>query len=249
MEGEKANTTKLLHDWVMLIKSPDVKHSCDYCEVSAQEDTVAELTEDDVKAAAAKAVADAIAPLEAKIAERDTTIAELTDKLGERTEADAITKAVADAVAPLEAKVTELTDQLDKEVIARGAAENENKALVDWLEAEAATAGAGERRAARIVAVKDTGIYPDDAFDETVAANKDRIDRWAEMEDDVFDMLLDGYKAKSPGKAEGNGDLPTGRGAMTDAVTEGAGASTAKSPMKSLLESTIPSLASAPASN
>lgn len=207
------------------------------------------LTQEDVAAAAAKAVADAIAPLEAQLAERDTKIAELNDAVGQRDEAEATTKAVADAVEPLNTKIAELQSALDAEVLARGEADTERQALVDWLDDAASQVSVEQRRGSRVAAVKDTGAYPEDSFDETVATNKDRIDRWAEMDDVAFDSLIDGLNARRPSKAEGgNGPLPGGRSAMTDTVTAGA-AAPAKSSMKTLLESTIPSLASTQASN
>lgn len=197
------------------------------------------LTEDDVKDQIAKAVADAIGPLEAQLAERDTKIAELTDKI-ELTDADkAVAEAVAAAVAPLNDKIADLQKSLDDEVVARGAAEAEHKALADKVAADDEAASVAQRREARIAAVKDTGIWPEDSFDETVEANKDRIDRWAAKSDEDFADLLDGWKVGKPAKEDqGNGDLPTKRTALTDVASDGVDA---KSPVSRLLATTIAS--------
>lgn len=205
---------------------------------------MAEMTDEEVAAKVSQAVADAMAPLQAQIAERDAKIAELSDKVESSETDQAIDKAVADAVAPLTEKVDTLQTALDAAELARGAAETERKALVDWLEGEAETQAAADRREARIQVVKDIGNWPEDTFDESKPANKDRIDKWAAMADEVFEDLVEGWKVGAPAKADqGNGPLSGKRTALEDVATEGAGAG-AKSPVKRMIESTIPSLVS-----
>lgn len=180
------------------------------------------LSEEEVATVVAKAVADAIAPLQATVTARESTIAELEAKLGDRDMSDATAQAVADAVAPLNAKISDLSGELDVAKLAQGKAENEAKALTDWFQDLADTATVEQRRMDRIAAVKETGVWPEDVFDESVPANKDRIDGWAALDDVVFDALIDGWTAAGPRKEadKGNGDLPGKRSSMTDATTD-----------------------------
>jgi hypothetical protein len=199
---------------------------CEFCKLAEEATLMGDtLTEDDVKAQVAKAVADAVAPLQAQLTERETKITDLESKLGERDANEATTTAVADAVEPLNAKITELTADLDAAKLAQGAAENESKALKDWFQALADVEIAKTRREDRIAAAKETGVWPEDVFDEKVQANVDRIDGWVAMDDVVFDVLIEGWKAAGPRKpdaGDGNGKIPTKRSAMVDAVTDGA---------------------------
>lgn len=235
--------TKLFHDLLVSFTPEGVKHSCDLCTQATEATSMADtLTEDEVKAQIDKAVADALGPAQARIKE-------LEDKLNASEADDAVTQAVTEATTPLNDKVTELTAALDAAELARGAAETERTALVDWLSAEAEMVAAAERRTARIQAVKDIGLWPEDTFDETKQANKDRIDKWAAKSDEDFEDLVEGWKAGVPAKADqANGKLPSGRSAMQDVAT-GDVSSAAKSPIKRMIESTIPSLAPAQASS
>lgn len=236
-----ASSIKAIHDLALALKPEGVEHSCDYCTDSEEAPPVADtLTPDDIQ----RAVADAVAPFQAQVAERDTKIAELTERLGERDASEATAQAVADAVAPLNEKIGELQQALDTAEIARAKVEGEHKELLDMLETEGAAQAAAARRESRIAAVKDTGVFPEDTFDESVAVNKDRIDRWAEMDDVVFDSLIEGWKAKGePAAPAGNGPLPAGRSALTDVATQGGEpAGGGRSGMRGFIESTIPSL-------
>lgn len=243
-----STTLRDFHDALLRVV-PDIdieKHSCDICQPKEGSPMADGLNDADVQ----KMVDQAVAGLQAQITERDTKIAELTDKLAERETDEATAAAIADAVAPLNEKIGELQTALDNEVIARGKAETDLKELGDALEAKAAEDAKEARRADRIAAVKETGIFPEDAFDESVEVNKDRIDGWVDMDDSVFDQLIAGWKAaKAGGGSSGgkaNGDLPTGRSAVTDALTDKAdGKGVGKSGARGVMERSIFATASA----
>lgn len=205
------------------------------------------LTEEDVNARIAKAVADAVEPLTSQLAERDTKITDLELKLEERDTSDAVTKAVADAVEPLNARIATLETELTDATTAKDAAESEAKALTDWFTDLASTESAKTRRTDRVAAVKETGIWPESAFDESVEENKDRIESWASMDDAVFDALIEGWKIAGPRKDAGNGKLPEKHGLMVDALTEGDDTPKGggKSGLGSFFKSTIDGLATA----
>lgn len=223
---------KAIHDVLRRIEPEDADHTdCAFCNGKMEASLMGDsLTEDEVKAQIDKAVADAQAAADARIKE-------LEDKLATRDADEATTKAVEDALKPLNDKVAELEKNLEDELIKRQGAEADLKKVVDWLDEESESVAKVQRRDQRIAAVKDTGIFPEDAFDESTQANKDRIDKWAEMTDDAFESVIDGYKAKPAAAPEkGNGKVPDTRSAITDALTE---TKDKTSPVQRVMASTI----------
>lgn len=210
-----------------------------------------QLTDEDVKAQIAKAVADAVEPLTQKVSDLEAERDGLQAQLEDRDTSDAVKKAVADAIEPLSTRIGQLETEIAEATAAKDAAETEVTALKDWFGGLATEQAIKDRRVERIEAVKETGVYEDKDFDETVEANKDRIDKWASMDDAVFDALIDGWKSAGPRKKdEGNGkELPSNRSAMTDALTEGADTTKGggKSGLGNFFHSTIPGMAAAKA--
>lgn len=136
-------------------------------------------TEDELKAA----IADAVAPLQAKLDAYDA----------DATEAAHAAK-VAAVTAEYDAKLEELQLALDTAVLEAEASKTELADLHAWLasESEAAEKAAeiAARRDERLALVKESASFPD----EYMTAN---ADRWAELSEEVFTALLDDYKAVS----------------------------------------------------
>lgn len=220
--------TKVMHDLAVGSMPEGSKHHCFICDIAEPEAT--DVSAEDLQAAVDTAVSAALdAPTK--------RIQELEDQLAERDAESATAQAVADAIAPFEEKVKKLTDDLDEALAARKTAEDQVKSMTDQLEEGKAEQAKTERRSSRVAAVKDTGVFPDDAFDEAVDSNKDRIDRWSEMEDSVFDALVEGYRAGGH-TVTGDGPLPTGRSAITDVATPPGGGNKT-SPTRRVLESAM----------
>jgi hypothetical protein len=223
---------QVAHDLLVKAMSPEDKagHSCDMCTPGLEAHAVTALTQDDLD----KAVAAAAAPLTAKIAD-------LESQLGQRQADDSVAQAVADAIEPLNKQISELQTALDTELVARKAADDQVTELTDMINTAGAEADKAARRSSRVEAVKDTGVYPDETFDESVAVNKERIDRWCDMDDATFDVLVDGWKIAKPAKPAGNGPLPSGRSAITDTVAPSAPAGDRSAATRKFFDSLTPS--------
>lgn len=134
-------------------------------------------TEDELKAA----IADAVAPLQAKLDAYDA----------DATEAAHAAK-VAAVAAEYDAKLEELQLALDTAVLEATASKTELAELHARLasESEAAEKAAeiAARRDERLAQVKELASFPD----EYITAN---ADRWAELSEEVFTALLEDYKA------------------------------------------------------
>lgn len=145
-------------------------------------------SEDEFKAA----VAEAIAPLQAALAE-----AQAKD-----TEA-AHAAAIEALKAEYDAKLEELQKSLDTAVLEGESHKNElaelTALLVAAAEAAEKAAEVAARRDERLAKVKEFASFPE----EYVTAN---ADRWAELSEDVFEALLEDYKAVSKVAGEGSGE-------------------------------------------
>lgn len=135
---------------------------------------MAEITEADVTAAVAKAVAD-------KEAEFQAQISDLQAKLDSRE---------------TESKVADLQRQLDAEAIARKAAEDQLNDTVAFLNAEHVRLEDEARieaaKAERVQAVRDLDLFPEDQLEGRIEAN---ADRWAAMDADQWGEQLADYQA------------------------------------------------------
>lgn len=137
-------------------------------------------TEDDLKAAVDKAVAEATSELKAKLSDLENS--------QQQTELD---KAVADVKAEAESTVKELQEKLDAAVLE---AQTEKQAREDLEASIAAEKQAAEEAAAlearkdqRLTQVKEVASFPDDYL----TAN---AERWAKLDDDEFAKLIEDWK-------------------------------------------------------
>ncbi len=144
--------------------------------------------EDELQAA----VASAIAPLQA-------ALAELQAKDNEAAHEAALETLKAEYDGQLE----ELQKSLDTAVLEGTASKTELAEVYAWLEGEKSAADkaaeVAARRDERLAKVKEFASFPE----EYVTAN---ADRWAGLDEETFEALLDDYKAVSKVAGEGSGD-------------------------------------------
>lgn len=172
------------HDQMLADKPSGVEHdteSCPFCNPEQGGDmSGTTYTEEDLKAAVEEAVAEALAPFQ------------------ESANLEALQAAIDEAIAPIQAQVEELQNQLDTATLRAEKAEKDYADLVALLEAakaeEEAKAALEARKAERLEAVKDLG-FSEDWVNE-------RLDRWTAMADEVFQELLDTWKAAIASKNE-----------------------------------------------
>lgn len=111
---------------------------------------------------------------------------------------DALASAIEEATAPLAAEITELNSKLDAASLRADKAETDladlNQFLVDAKTAEEAASALEAKRAERSEAAKAVGFSL-----ETIEA---RLDRWAQLDDDVFTAMLEDVKVLSPATAK-----------------------------------------------
>lgn len=134
--------------------------------------------------AVAKAIAEATAPLSAKIAEFEA--AQADSEVG---------KAVAEATAPLTEQITSLQTQLDEAVLARTAAEEANatqeKFWADAIAEQEAADTAAARKDERLAKVRETANFPEEYLTENA-------DRFAAMSDEDFEARLGEWSTIAP---------------------------------------------------
>lgn len=174
---------KILHDFLISINPDADNHdaACIYCQSPGGEmDT---FSKEEVDAAIAAATADLRANLE-------SVSAELASLKSAQSDAD-VESRIATAVAELETKVSELEAQLDAANVALTAEQAKYADLVSVLEAAEADRIAKEeaaaRKEARLSLVKEMAIFSDDHIAEN-------IERWAEMSDEAFETVVEGWK-------------------------------------------------------
>lgn len=143
-------------------------------------------TEDEVKVAVTAAVAEAVKPLQDKIASHEAA----------STEAEVDAKITA-AREEHEAKVAEIQLALDASTLEKEAAIVARDELVAFLDGEKAKADeeaeTAKLRVERTAEVAKVASFPDDY----IKANEER---WSKMDDEAFVALLEDYKTFSAHK-------------------------------------------------
>jgi hypothetical protein len=177
--------TQELHDMLLPLQPDGTHHpaDCRFC-TATKEEPMATATADDAAQIAtqiADAVEKATAPLLARISELEGAGAQAAQE-------QAIAAAVEAAVSPLNDKVAGLQADLDAAVARAVQAEKSLEDTTSYLEAEAATAAAEDRRDERVEAVRATAL-----FDEDHLAKK--ADDWAAMTDEAWAEQLGEYQA------------------------------------------------------
>jgi DNA repair exonuclease SbcCD ATPase subunit len=206
---------KALHDRLLAEKPDGAVHEPESCPLCAMEDAnagggnVTTYTEDEVQARVSAAVAEATAPLEAK--------------LNELTQTSETAAAVQAVRAELEPKISDLQTQLDAAVLEAANATAERDSIIAWLEAEKAAqeaeAAMKARMDERITKVKAVASFPD----EYLEANKERF---AAMSDEDFEVACQGWAALSASRPQG-GTIPAG-GLHHERESAAAGSSAVK---------------------
>lgn len=202
-----AEHLKALHDLLINLKPAGETHDCPLCR-AIEEDAVGTMTDEEVQAAIAKAVDQAVndakAPLEAELATLRQTVGD--------TE---VTKAVADATAPLQAQLTELTTELAEKAVEAKTAKDELEAERATRTAEEATRVAEERKAERLEAVKATEVMDEKDLDRFA-------DTWAAMTDEAWGVELDKFQTiaatKGPATPPATPPLPSTAPPLTAAA-------------------------------
>lgn len=137
-------------------------------------------TEEELKAALAKAVAEAVSPLEAKVAELESS--------QQQSEVD---KAIAAVKAEKDAEIADLQKRLDESVIeataAKEAKEAQDKFWTDAIAEQEEKAAREARRETRVAALKEHAGFTDEYLTENV-------ERFLAMTDEEFTARLDEYK-------------------------------------------------------
>lgn len=137
-------------------------------------------TQEQVDAAVSKAVADATAPLQTKLAELESVSKE-----------SEVGKAVADAVAPLNEQIADLQTKLDTATVEKAAADEAKAAVEAWWETAIAEKVEGDAAAARkderLAKLKE--VAPEGAH----AYLDENADRFAAMSDEDFTARIEEY--------------------------------------------------------
>lgn len=224
---------KAMHDLLLKEKPAGAVHEpCALCVPSASADpeggNVSTLTQEQADALVSKAVADATAPLQARLAELEA---------GQQTAE--IEARITEARAELEAQVADLTTKLDEAEIRATAAEQARADLEQfWAEAIAdaeKTSAAAARRDDRLAKVTEFGGFTA----EYVEAN---ADRFAAMSDEEFDARLEEWKLLKAAKDDGDTAIPAAS-AMAGAREGAAAGATNKGSMLTELPNLRRSLA------
>lgn len=170
------------------------------------------------------------AQVAAAVAEATRSISEELESFKASQEAAEVEARIAEAKAELEERVSGLQAELDAKVIEAETAKNAHAELVALLEAEEARvaeeAAAAERRDARVAAVSEAASFSEDY----IAAN---ADRWASLDDEIFEALIADYKAvaeKASASTAGATKIPatTALVASRDEATGGSNSSAVK---------------------
>lgn len=191
MKIEELKLIKDMHDSV--IQSSGLEHNAEECEIcsaslEALGGTVSgeTFTKEQVDAK----LAEALAPLQAKLDELES----------EKNEA-AVDEKIAEAQKAADEKVVAIQADLDAAKIAQAAAEQERdaaqKSLTDTLsylesekEAAEAAAEAESKKAERVEAVKEAAAFDDDYLQANA-------ERWSKMDEELFTATLEEYKVLS----------------------------------------------------
>lgn len=202
-----ADNLKDMHELMLAMMPEGATHDEDTCTIcQASTDTGEDMadktyTEAEHTAALANAVAEAVKPLEEKINAFSATqqSAEVDSKIAEVT-------------AELTAKLEEAEAARDTAVLEAQSAKTAHDELVAYLDGvateEAAKAEVAERRDERVGKVAEVANFPEDYV-------KSNADRWAGMDSEAFEALLEDYKAAGGKPAPKQDSLPPAGTALT----------------------------------
>lgn len=171
-------------------------------------------------------VAEAVAPLQAKITELSAS--------HEQAEVEA---KIAEAITPLNEQIVELQSKLDAQVLETEAAKTELAEMVGFLETakadEEAAKELASKREERIALVKEVASFPEDH----ITAN---ADRWASMDEEAFKASLDEWKLISAAKGGSEGTTVTTQVPAETAMSgAAAGGSDQKTNLREVMEMSI----------
>lgn len=225
---DKLTAFKLRHDEIFerMNDSEKAEHLGSSCGLCVGSETAAlnneggepvskEYSDKEIDALIKAAVDEATAPLEAKLAEVESSEAQ---------------KEVDAKIANLEAEHAQAIDalkaELDTALVAASANEQKYEDVVAYLEAEKAAAdeaaALAERKEARLAAVKEVASFDD----EYVDAN---IDRWAGLSDEDFEALTASWDAVKATVKPAGEELPSNLPAES-AMAAGGGQAGGKTP-------------------
>jgi chromosome segregation ATPase len=191
MKIEVTELIKEMHN--NLIESSGLEHDeakCEICLASSEDSPGGTVSDTFTKEEVDAKVAEALAPLQAKL-----------DELEAEKSESAIDAKVAEAKKEAEEQIAAVQKELDEAKIAQSAAEEQvaaaQKSLTDtiaYLEAEKEAAEAAEaieaKKAERVESVKEAASFDE----EYLTAN---AERWAKMDEELFTATLEEYKVLS----------------------------------------------------
>lgn len=192
-------TLKEEHDQLLAAMPEDATHDavdCPFCEEADSKiqtateggDMSKTYTEDELAAA----VAEAVAPVADELA-----------TLKASREAQEVEARIAALKAELEAAKAEVETQLDVVTAERDAAKGEYENLVAYLDAEVARQAEADAFAAkrdeRIARVKEVASFTDEYVSE-------RADKWAALDDEAFESLVEAIEAAKEAKTDGSSE-------------------------------------------
>lgn len=197
------DTLKELHDQLLATKPEGSEHdiaSCPLCQIETLDlneggVSMSELTQADVDAAVESAVEAATKPLQDQI----TTLTASKEEVE-------IQKRIDEATEPLQTQVTDLQSQLDVAVLEATTAKESLTNTVAYLEdmktQEEALVSLAAAKTERLAKIAEVATFPEDF----IAANGDR---WAMLDQEDFDTLIDSFKHVSTASASGTVTRPT----------------------------------------
>lgn len=172
-----------------------VTDDCPFCNPNIGKDLPqgGEMTKEYSQEELDAAVAAAIQPIQAAL--------EDLKKSQEETEVDS---RIATVKAELETKISELQAELDSAVLRAAEAEKTHSEFVAALDAlkaeEDAAVEVARRKDERLVTVREVASFPDDYLEANA-------DRWAELDVEAFDALINDWKAISSAKKDDTGGV------------------------------------------
>lgn len=209
---------KEMHDR-MVAQIPDgATHNPDTCTLCMESASTGDdmpdktFTEAEHQAALALAVAEAVKPLQDQITE-----------LNASQETAEVEAKITEATRELTEKLAAAEAERDTAVIERQNAADELANVTSYLEGvaseEAAKAAAEAVRDERIAKVADVAAFEEDYVEKNA-------ERWAAMDEESFDALLDDYKAAGAKPATAAGESTMPKGTALQAARETAGSAT-----------------------
>jgi hypothetical protein len=185
MQDTEMNALKALHDQMLAEKPEGASHDEAECLICSNDGGEpmgdALFTEEEVKAAVDRAVAEATSSLTQKITE-----------LQQSQQSKALEDAVVEAKAEVQVEIDDLTAKLDAAVLEAQQAKEAKEALQTAWDSEKEVAEEARlfasRREDRVAKVREVECFPDDYVEQNA-------DRFAAMSDEDFDARLEEWKA------------------------------------------------------